>query len=225
MEDRRVKYRSVFDIIGPIMIGPSSSHTAGATRIGHAARSLLRKQPMWARIRLYGSFARTYRGHGTDVAIVGGILDFDVSDPRIPQAIDAARQTGLHIEITPDHSPTEHPNTARVQLANDDEAFELVGISTGGGRIEVVEVNGFPVRLSGDKPAVLIFHRDRPGVIAEVAALIAHRGVNIAHMEVSRRELGGEALMIVEVDQPLVPTLMEDLSASPFVERATGIVG
>lgn len=219
-----MKYRSVFDIIGPIMIGPSSSHTAGATRIGRAARSPLRKQPTWARIRLYGSFARTYRGHGTDVAIVGGILGFNVSDPQIPAALETAREMGLDLEITPDHSPTEHPNTARVQLGNDDEVFELVGISTGGGRVEVVEVNGFPVRLSGDKPAVLVFHRDRPGVIAEVAALIARRGVNIAHMEVSRREQGGDALMIVEVDQPLAPALMEDLAASPFVERATGML-
>ncbi len=218
-----MKYRSVFDIIGPAMIGPSSSLTAGAARIGHAARSLLKKKPTWVRIRLYGSFAKTYRGHGTDVSIVGGILGFDVSDPRIPAALDAAREIGLEVEIIPDPSPVEHPNTARIQLGNGDDAFEVLGVSTGGGRVEIVEVNRFPMRLSGDKPAVLIFHKDRPGVIAEVAGLMAADGVNIAHMEVSRHEQGGDALMIIEVDQVVAPTLIGKLAGAPFVENVTSM--
>lgn len=218
-----MKYRSVFDIIGPVMIGPSSSHTAGAARIGRIARSLLRQEPTWAKVRLYGSFARTYRGHGTDVAIVGGLQGFDPSDPRIRVAFETARESGLEVEIIPDDAPTRHPNTARIQLGNLDESFELVGVSTGGGRVEIVEINRFPIGLSGERPTILVFHRDRPGVIAAVSGIVAQNGINIAHMEVSRQAQGGDALMVVEVDHAVTSRLLEGLSACPFVESVTAM--
>jgi len=220
-----MKYRSVFDIIGPIMIGPSSSHTAGANRIGRAARSLLKGEPAWAHIRLYGSFARTYRGHGTDVALVGGLLGFNASDSRIPRALQIAREIGLKVEIHPDPNPVDHPNTVRVRLGNNDEVFELVGVSTGGGKVEIVELNQFPVRVSTDSPALLIFHLDRPGVIAQVAGLLAQRGINIAHMEVSRETVGGMALMIVEVDQAVPSPLLDRLASTPSITNVTRIEG
>ncbi len=218
-----MKYRSVFDIIGPVMIGPSSSHTAGANRSGCAARSLLKGEPSWARITLYGSFARTFRGHGTDVAMVGGILGFDASDARLPEALDLARESGIEVSLLPDFGPTDHPNTARIQLGNAEEQFDLLGVSTGGGRIEIAEVNEFPLRFSGDGglPALLVFHRDRPGAIAEVAKLLAGHGINIAHMEVSREEAGGEALMVLEGDQPVEAELLDAIAAMPFVLKVS----
>ena len=115
-----MKFKSVFDIIGPVMIGPSSSHTAGAARIGKIARDLFGKQPTWARIHLYGSFAETYKGHGTDVAIVGGLLNYDTFDERIKTAFDDAKTAGLTFEFIPETAHTEHPNTARIVIGDDE---------------------------------------------------------------------------------------------------------
>ncbi|MCL4534714.1 MAG: L-serine ammonia-lyase, iron-sulfur-dependent subunit beta [Bacteroidetes bacterium] len=214
-----MEYRSIFDIIGPIMIGPSSSHTAGATRIGRAARSLLKGEPTWLEIRLYGSFAKTYRGHGTDVAVVGGILGFSPSNPQIPRALEIAREIHTDVRIMTDASYSEHPNTARVRLGNHEEEIELLAASIGGGNIEILELNGFQVKLTSSS-ALMIFHLDRPGVIAGVANLLASRGINIARMAVSRREIGGEALMIIELDQPMTAPILNELALAPFVSRA-----
>ena len=137
-----MKYRSVFDIIGPVMVGPSSSHTAGAARIGLMAGKLFGETPTVIHITFYGSFADTYRGHGTDVAIIGGVLGYDTFDDRIPQSIDIAKSKGIKIHFETSEALTDHPNTARVHLTNGVEEFELVGISIGGGTIEITELNG-----------------------------------------------------------------------------------
>src|SRR6185437_8752326 len=127
-----MKYKSVFDIIGPVMIGPSSSHTAGAARIGRVARDLFGKQPTWAKIHLYGSFAETYKGHGTDVAIIGGLLGYDTFDERIKSAFSEAAQVGLSYEFIPEEEEAEHPNTARLVIGDGQGVMELIGISIGG---------------------------------------------------------------------------------------------
>lgn len=216
-----MKYRSVFEIIGPVMIGPSSSHTAGAARIGRVARDLFGRQPEWAKIYLYGSFAETYKGHGTDVAIIGGLLDYDTFDERIKTAFEDAAALGMTFEFIPEEEEADHPNTARVVIGDSQGEMELVGISIGGGTMEVTELNGFPLRLSGHFPALLVVHDDRAGVIASVSNSIASQGMNIAHMEVGRKEKGKMALMVIEVDQMFDETLINELKSLPNVTQVS----
>lgn len=216
-----MKYRSVFEIIGPVMIGPSSSHTAGAARIGRVARDLFGRQPEWARIHLYGSFAETYKGHGTDVAIIGGLLDYDTFDERIKTAFEDAAAGGMTFEFIPEEEEADHPNTAKIVIGDSQGEMELVGISIGGGTMEVTELNGFPLRLSGHFPALLVVHDDRAGVIANVSNAIASQGMNIAHMEVGRKEKGKMALMVIEVDQMFDETLINELKSLPNVTQVS----
>lgn len=218
-----MKFTSVFDIIGPVMIGPSSSHTAGAARIGRAARDLFGRQPKWAKIYLYGSFAETFRGHGTDVAIVGGLLDFDTFDERIKTAFEHAQKANLQIEFIPETANKEHPNTARIVMGDDDGEMSVEGISIGGGKIEISEVNGFKLRLTGGMPALLVVHDDRAGCIANVANCLAMHNVNIAHMEVSRIERGQTALMVIEVDQNINDRIIQQISLIPNVTKVSKI--
>lgn len=218
-----MKYKSVFDIIGPVMIGPSSSHTAGAARIGRVARHLFGRKPKYANISFYGSFAKTYRGHGTDVAIVGGILDFDTFDTRIVNALTIAKEEGIAIKMTEEDAVTDHPNTAKIVLGDDQGQLELVGISIGGGKIEITELNGFELKLSGNHPALLVVHNDRYGAIAGVANILAKYQINIGHMEVSRKEKGEEALMVIEVDQNIDQSIMDELEGLPIVQQVVKI--
>jgi len=206
-----MKFRSVFDIIGPVMIGPSSSHTAGAARIGRMARQLFGKQPKWAKIHLYESFAKTYRGHGTDVAIIGGLLDYDTFDERIKEAFHHAEEAGMIVEFFEEDASVEHPNTARIIVGDDESEFELVGISIGGGKAEITEINGFELRLSGSSPAILVMHNDRFGAIASVTKVLAHHKINIGHMEVTRKDIGKEALMVIETDERIPEVVMDEL--------------
>ncbi|WP_374721912.1 L-serine ammonia-lyase, iron-sulfur-dependent subunit beta [Peribacillus tepidiphilus] len=219
-----MKYKSVFDIIGPVMIGPSSSHTAGAARIGRVARSLFSREPKWVEISLYGSFAKTYKGHGTDVAIVGGILDFDTFDTRIIQSLELAKQKGIAVRFIEEDAITDHPNTARIKMGDENGDLELVGISIGGGKIEIIELNGFKLKLSGHHPAILVVHNDKYGTIASVSNVLAKHQINIGHMEVSRKEKGKMALMTIEVDQNIEDDILKEISQLPNITRVTKIV-
>ena len=218
-----MKFTSVFDIIGPVMIGPSSSHTAGAARIGRVARDLFGRQPKWVRIHLYGSFAETYRGHGTDVAIVGGLLDYDTYDERIKTAFNDAKKAGMQYEFIPEEAHKEHPNTARLVMGDDSGEMSVEGISIGGGKIEISEVNGFKLRLTGGMPAILVVHNDRAGCIANVANCLAMHDVNIGHMEVSRIERGHTALMVIEVDQNIDDRILQQISFIPHITKVSKI--
>ncbi len=218
-----MKFRSVFDVIGPVMIGPSSSHTAGAARIGKMARQLFGRKPTWAKIHLYGSFAKTYQGHGTDVAIVGGLLDFDTYDERIKNAFALAEEAGLSFEFIEEDGASDHPNTARLRIGDDESDFELVGISIGGGKAEITEINGFELRLTGESPAILVLHNDRHGAIASVTSILADHHINIGHMEVSRRDKGKDAMMIIETDQRIPEDLMEDLENCQHIVSVVSI--
>jgi len=220
-----MKYKSVFDIIGPIMIGPSSSHTAGAAKIGRVARNLYGKEPKNIVISLYGSFAKTYRGHGTDVALVGGLLDFDTFDERIPESINISKTKGMTVEFIEEDAITEHPNTVKISIQDDvNQPFELVGVSIGGGKIEIVELNGFELKLSGNYPAILVVHNDRYGSIAGVTNVLMKYAVNIGHMEVSRKEVGQIALMAIEVDQDLDEKILKEIESLPHIIRVTKMV-
>ncbi|WP_332648096.1 L-serine ammonia-lyase, iron-sulfur-dependent subunit beta [Lysinibacillus sp. 54212] len=218
-----MKFTSVFDIIGPVMIGPSSSHTAGAARIGRVARDLFGRQPKWVKIHLYGSFAETYRGHGTDVAIIGGLLNYDTFDERIKTAFDEAKKAHLTFEFLPEEAHREHPNTARIVMGDSEGEMSVEGISIGGGKIEISEVNGFKLRLTGGMPAILVVHKDRAGCIANVANCLAMHDVNIGHMEVSRIERGHTALMVIEVDQNIDERILQQLSYIPHITKVSKI--
>ncbi|MEE0433842.1 MAG: L-serine ammonia-lyase, iron-sulfur-dependent subunit beta [Peptococcaceae bacterium] len=192
---------NVFDILGPVMIGPSSSHTAGAARIGLMARTLLAKEPVAAEILLHGSFAKTYKGHGTDRALVAGILGMAPDDERLRDALTIAEEQGLHVTFTPTEFADSHPNTAEIHLtAADGSQASLRGASVGGGRIEVVRVNDMPVSLTGEYFTLIVIHRDTPGAIADVTQVLTHYKGNICHFDLSRKARGGEAIMTISMD-------------------------
>ena len=205
-----MKYRSAFEIIGPVMIGPSSSHTAGAVRIGRVARTLFESQPKKAVLSLYGSFAKTYKGHGTDLALVAGLLDFDTFDERIPDALVIAEQLGMEVIFQEEKAVTEHPNTVKINLFAEDKEMEIIGISIGGGSIEITEINSFKLKLSGD-PAILVMHNDRFGVISSVTSIFSQNKINIGHMEVARKDKGDMAIMVIESDEKINDQLVNDL--------------
>lgn len=212
-------YRSVFEIIGPVMIGPSSSHTAGAVRLGQLARRIFGMQPEEIRVQFYGSFAQTYRGHATDVAVVAGLLDLDTDDPRIPDALSLAAQQGMEVAFSPEQAVPTHPNTVGMVLTAEDTSFQVVGVSLGGGLVQITEVDGFSLRLSGESPALLIFHRDAYGAVASVTQLLAGQRVNINHMEVSRSDRGKLALMVIETDERVEPDLLRLIGRQQHITK------
>lgn len=171
------------------------------------------REPKQIIVSLYGSFAETYKGHGTDVAIIGGLLDFDTFDERIKDSIRLAEEKGIAIEFREEEAVPKHPNTARILISDDEGSLELAGISIGGGKIEIIELNGFELRLSGNHPAILVVHNDRYGTIAGVANVLAKFAINIGHMEVARKDVGQEALMTIEVDQTIDPAVFDELRA------------
>ena len=193
-------FRSLFDIIGPVMVGPSSSHTAGAVRIGLASRSIFGEQPDKVDITLYGSFGHTYKGHGTDLALIAGLLGLSTESVEIRSAYQLADKAGMKVRINTSGEITEHPNTARLFMHKDNRSMSVTGISTGGGMIDLIEIDGFDVHVSCDEPVVLIFHRDRPGLIARVTHILADEKVNVSQMEVSRKARGETALMLIATD-------------------------
>ncbi|WP_445488324.1 L-serine ammonia-lyase, iron-sulfur-dependent subunit beta [Niallia sp. 03133] len=219
-----MKFKSVFDIIGPVMIGPSSSHTAGAVRIGRVARSLFERQPKWAHIHFYGSFAETFKGHGTDIAIIGGLLDFDTFEERIKNSLQIAQENGMNVSFHIEDAIPLHPNTARIHIGDEKGELELVGLSIGGGKIEITELNGFQLKLSGHHPAILVVHNDRFGAIAKVSNILAKYEINIGHMEVSRKEKGMLALMTIEVDQNIEEAILKEIEKLDSIEKVTRIV-
>lgn len=212
-----MKYKSVFDIIGPVMVGPSSSHTAGAARIGRVARKLFGRQPKQAEITFYGSFAKTYKGHGSDVATVAGILDFDTFDLRLKDSLQIAKDLGVDVVIRTSDILTEHPNTSRIVLSDEDQQVEVVGVSIGGGKIEVIEINGFSVQLGFDTPTLMVLHEDRFGMIAGVAKVLTQHRINVGHMEVSRHGRGSRALMAIETDAIVSPQILDEIKQIPSI--------
>lgn len=212
---------NVFDIIGPIMIGPSSSHTAGAVRLGRVAWKLLGERPVKAEIELTGSFAETYRGHGTDKALTAGIMGMDSDDERIRSSPDIARENGLDISFTETSIPGAHPNTARITLCGKSgRRVQVQGASVGGGNILVTGVNGMAVSFTGQYNTILVLHQDKPGAIAAVTQFVASTGVNIGNFRLSRSHRGGEALMTIEVDGGIPDGLMDALCAIEMVQQA-----
>lgn len=215
---------SLFDILGPVMVGPSSSHTAGACRLGLMGRAILGGTPERALIRLHGSFAATGEGHGTQRAIVGGLVGLPPDDLRLREAYDEARNGGLQWQFeNVDLGEDAHPNTAAFELERGGERVELRGASVGGGRIEVTELNGFAVALGGDYHTLVLLAKDRPGTVAAIAGLLATEGVNVATMRVDRTGRSEEALMTIEADQPIPDVAIQAIRAFPWLHWARRI--
>jgi len=214
-----MRFKDVFSIIGPAMIGPSSSHTAGAVRLGLAARRLLGGTPVEADVAFFGSFAETYAGHGTDRAIAAGLLGYATDDGRIRTALEAAHAAGMAIAFREGIGPYPHPNTVRLKLRSAERETTMTGCSIGGGAVEVVEVDGFDVRFSCHYPTLVLFHRDRIGFLAEATASLTRSGVNIGSMDVDRKERNGEALTALELDQSPPAALIGELRHLAGVRR------
>lgn len=193
---------NIYDILGPVMVGPSSSHTAGAVRIGLITRRLLGETPAHAAISLSGSFAETGVGHGTDRALIAGLLGMQPDDIRIPDSFAVANDAGLNYSFQKITLKEAHPNTAvlHVSSANGRE-LEVQAASLGGGRIIVNKLDGISVNFTGDAPTLIVHNMDQPGHVAEVASMLSHKGVNIATMQLCRNHRGGYAVMVIEADQ------------------------
>lgn len=205
---------SVFDIIGPRMIGPSSSHTAGAARLGKVARRISGNDVAKVTFVLYGSFAKTYKGHGTDRALLAGIMDMEPNDPDLGKSLDYAKSAGLDYEFVVNDADPPHPNTVKMVITGSSgKKTEVVGCSIGGGNIRVIQINGLNVEFTGEYPTLVIRHIDRPGVIAEVTSLMVRFNINIAFMRVFRQSKGQDAFMIIETDNEISKKVIAEVKA------------
>lgn len=209
---------TVFDMIGPVMIGPSSSHTAGAARLGYLANRILGQRPVKADIVLSGSFAQTYRGHGTDKALIAGILGMQSDDERLRTSLEHAARQGMSYHFELGNIPGAHPNTARIHLVGQQGGqCTLQGASIGGGNILVTQINGMEVSFTAEHNTLLVQHYDKPGTIAAVTNYMACSTVNIGNFRLARPKKGGEALMTIEVDGDVTDDLIQNLNLLPNV--------
>lgn len=212
---------NVFDIIGPVMIGPSSSHTAGALRLGRVAWTVLDDEPVRAEIELSGSFAQTYKGHGTDKALIAGCMGMLPSDEDIRRSLEIAGERGLEYSFSTVRLPDAHPNTAVISLYGKNGGKAVVqGASVGGGNILVEKLNGLSVSFTGQSDCYLVRHYDKPGLIAAVTNFMMYHGLNINNFRLSREKKGGEALMMIEVDGQAPQDLIQQLALIPNVISA-----
>ncbi len=214
---------SLLDIIGPVMVGPSSSHTAGACRIGLLARCLVGGTPETAVIQLHGSFARTGEGHGTDKAIVAGLMGFAPDDDRIRTALEIAERDGLNYRFektTLGEEPDVHPNTARITIHRGERSATMVGSSLGAGRVLVTEIDGYPVEVTGNYNTVVLVAEDVKGSVARIATLLAEDNINIATLKLTRKARGGDAFMAIEVDEAPSTILRDRIRELPWVKWA-----
>ncbi|MGQ0649285.1 MAG: L-serine ammonia-lyase, iron-sulfur-dependent subunit beta [Gemmatimonadaceae bacterium] len=214
---------SLLDIIGPVMVGPSSSHTAGACRLGLLARGLVGGTPDQARIELHGSFARTGEGHGTDKAIAGGLMGFRPDDDRIRDALDIAEREGLAYAFEKTKLGEEgetHPNSVRMTVERGARRAVMTGASLGAGRVNVSEIDGYPVEVSGSYHTIVLVAEDIKGSIARIAGILADDEVNIASLRVTRKARGADAFMVIEVDDRPDDRALEDILALTWVKWA-----
>ena len=211
-------------MIGPVMIGPSSSHTAGVVRIARAALRLLGGIPDEAEITFYNSFARTYEGHGSDRAIIAGLLDFKTDDIRIKDSLSLAEKQGLIFRFkSVGNASTLHPNTIRLILRKGDKTIEVVGESRGGGMINIAEVDGFKADFSANLHTIIITASDVKGSIAFIANVLAHDDCNIATMSVSRKGKHDVACLVIEMDSGIKPVTLAYLQSLSWVKQITYI--
>lgn len=214
----------IFDVIGPVMIGPSSSHTAGAVRIGRVAREILGRPAVRAEIGLCGSFARTFRGHGTDRALVAGILGLAPDDARVRDSLQLADLLGLTYAFHEEHLQSAHPNTTLLRLWGEDNVrCEVQGASVGGGNILISRINGMETQVTGQQETLIVLHRDELGMIAAVTGRVADSGLNIGNFRLSRPKKGAQAVMTLETDLAVPAPLLDELRGLPGITRVVPI--
>lgn len=217
---------NIFDILGPVMVGPSSSHTAGAVRIGYITRSLLGSRPVKAVIGLHGSFAATGKGHGTDRAIVAGLLGMKPDDMRIPDSFSVAEAEGLNFTIQNTQITGAHPNTALLNVVGEDgKTLEVQASSLGGGRIMVNKLDGIMVNCTGESPTLIIYNQDQPGYVASVTSMLAKDSINIATLQLYRGKRGGYAVMVIEIDQRVPESSIKWLEEQEGIQKVTYLDG
>lgn len=217
-----LRFNSVFDIIGPVMVGPSSSHTAGAARIGKVVHDIFGEKPEKITIDLYESFAKTYRGHGTDVAIVAGLLGMKPDDPRLSDSLKLAYEAGITVAFVPKSDKVDHPNTTKITMIKGDHKLTVTGVSIGGGNIQISEINGFKISLSMGTPTYITVHQDVAGMITQVTQAFTKRNINIGTMTVTRESKGEKAIMIIEVDDKQdQKEILKELRSLKYMDNVT----
>ena len=211
---------SVFEVIGPNMVGPSSSHTAGAASIARLAWKMTREKIKSVHFTLYGSFARTYRGHGTDRALLGGMMGFETDDVRIRDSFELAEKEGIEFSFSANTVETEvHPNTVDMEIEDvTGRKLTVRGESIGGGKVRLTRINGVKVLFTGEYHSLIVIHKDHPGVIAKVTTILSECHVNIAYLRVYRENKGGIAYMIIESDEEITPSTVEKIEKNPYVK-------
>lgn len=213
---------NLFDILGPVMVGPSSSHTAGAVKIGYVSRKLMAQPIKKAEILLYGSFLATGKGHGTQLAIVAGLLGMKTDDSRIPYSFEIAKENGMEVIIGEAELKEAHPNSVELILTGkDDKKLEIVGESIGGSRINIAKIDGLSANFSGDYPTLIVHNIDQPGHVAEVTSMLSHKSVNIATLQLYRANRGGNAVMVIECDQEIPKDSITWLAHLEGIEKVT----
>ncbi|NCE65145.1 L-serine ammonia-lyase, iron-sulfur-dependent, subunit beta [Pseudoflavonifractor sp. 524-17] len=213
---------TIFDIMGPIMVGPSSSHTAGAVRIGLVTRNLLGSQPIGAELTLHGSFAATGSGHGTDRALIAGLLGMEPDDPRIPQSYTFADQQGLTFQFSNGVLKDAHPNSVQIRAMDRNmKRITVVAASLGGGRIRVTSVDGLPAAFSAEKNTLIIRSQDRVGQVAAISNILSRSNVNIASMQLYRGAKGGNEILVLESDEPVPANVCQEIRSCDCITNVT----
>lgn len=213
---------NIFDILGPVMVGPSSSHTAGAVKIGLISRKLLGQPVADAQIYLHGSFLATGQGHGTDRALVAGLLGMKPDDIRIPHSFEHAKEEGLTFNFHSILLKDVHPNSVKlvIQGVNGRE-LEIIGSSIGGGRITICSIDGLDANFSGESPTLIVHNEDQPGHVSSVTAMLANQGINIATMQLYRDIRGGNAVMVIEVDHEIPQEALDWVANQEGINKVT----
>ena len=211
---------SVFEVIGPNMVGPSSSHTAGAASIARLAWKMTHEKIKRVKFTLYGSFAQTYKGHGTDRALLGGMMGFETDDERIRDSFEIAEKEGLEFSFVANTIETEvHPNTVDMEIEDvTGRVLTVRGESIGGGKVRLTRINGVKVLFTGEYHSLIVIHKDHPGVISKVTANLGECHVNIAYLRVYRENKGGIAYMIIESDEEITNEIVDRIERNPFVK-------
>lgn len=211
---------SVFEVIGPNMVGPSSSHTAGAASIARLAWKMTHEKIKSVKFTLYGSFAQTYKGHGTDRALLGGMMGFETDDERIRDSFEIAEKEGIEFSFTANTVETEvHPNTVDMEIEDvTGRVLTVRGESIGGGKVRLTRINGVKVLFTGEYHSLIVIHKDHPGVISKVTSNLGECHVNIAYLRVYRENKGGIAYMIIESDEEITQDIVDKIEKNPFVK-------